>query len=82
MISVAPGDTREIDIIALGTTFFTSPGYGGSTSVLSDDQSAVAVVRFEDDDWALLKLSGLEGGLIVNSTVDGADINKPTFKPR
>ncbi|MFK7844872.1 MAG: NosD domain-containing protein [Rhodothermales bacterium] len=75
VIAVAPGDERIMDLLVLATTYFSSPGYGGRNSVLREEQSVVALSRFADDSFAILKLSGLAGGLVVNATSDEDDLN-------
>jgi|GEM_PF-2178275 len=74
-LAVAPGDVRQVNSGALASTFFNSPGYDGRPSTLSEDASVVVAVSFTDGSRGLIRYSSLAGGLVVNSTGDGSDID-------
>ncbi|MEZ4701661.1 MAG: NosD domain-containing protein [Rhodothermales bacterium] len=74
-LTLAAGDERIVNSMAIGTTFFTSPGYGGRPSPLTSDGALTMLISFQDDSRGLFRLTGLAGGLIVNATEDDGDQN-------
>lgn len=74
-LTIGPGDVRQIDFGALAATRFNSPSYEGRPSALTNGASTLAVLRFEDDSFGIIRFSSLAGGLAVNSTGDDSDTN-------
>lgn len=74
-LTIGPDDERRIGSFAIGTTRMNSPGYGGLATPLTPDAQVVMLILFDNADNGYFKLSGLEGGMVVNSTGDGDDLN-------